>query len=117
MNIGPRPPPRRASVGGIVLNAIAIAAAVAAAPYLLVPLLKLGFVGLLAAAPVALALYAVGFVVIDLGPIAGVITSSIGVARWLGYVTGPLSLVSLGALLAVVAALKTQIDLDMPGTG
>jgi hypothetical protein len=109
-----RPQTPRAT-GGVVLNAIAIVAALLAAPYLLVPLLKLGFVGLVTAAPVALVVYLVGFLVIDVGPVVGIALSIAGKARPLGYVTGAASLVSLVALIGAVAALKTRMDLDGDG--
>jgi len=108
-------PKRTPSTGGIILNAVAILAALIAAPYLIVPLLKLGFVGLMTAAPVAFVLYLFGFLAIDVGPLVGLALSIMGRARVLGYVTGALSLVSLVVLVGGVAALKTRLDLDGDG--
>jgi hypothetical protein len=103
------------ATGGIIVNAVAVVAALLAAPYLLVPLLKLGFVGLVAAAPVAVVLYLVGFLVIDVGPVVGLALSIAGKARSFAYVTGALSLVSLVVLVGAVAAAKTRLDLDGDG--
>lgn len=46
--------PRRAYRAGVVANAVAIAVAIVAFPFLVIPTLKLGFVGLLAGGPLAL---------------------------------------------------------------
>jgi len=108
---------RRVNVAGIVVNGVAAGAAVIAFPYLAVPLLKLGFVGLLAAAPVTLVVMLVSFVVIDLGPLIGVAVSLLAPdrTRVLAWITGIASLVSLIFLVAFVAFVKTQIDLDNDG--
>ncbi len=100
---------------GIVLNALAVVAAVAAFPYLFMPLIELGFVGLVMAAPVAVVVYAIGFVLVDVGPLVGFALALAGKARAFTIVTGALSLVSLLGLVAFVALAKTQIDLDHDG--
>lgn len=115
MHPAPPQPKRTVSTGGVIVNAVAVLAALIAAPYLLVPLMKLGFVGLMTAAPIAFVVYLVGFLVIDVGPLVGLVLSIAGRARVLGYVTGALSLVSLLALVGGVAVLKTRLDLDGDG--
>jgi hypothetical protein len=104
---------RTPSVGGVIINVVAIVAAIAAFPYLIVPLLELGFVGLVGGAPLLFVGYLIGFVVIDIGPIVGLITSAVGVARWLGWVTGALSLLFLTVMIIAVAALKTELNLGL----
>lgn len=105
---------RRAYVAGIVVNAVAMLAALAAFPYLALPLLELGFVGLVAA-PATLLLFIVAFVVIDIGPLVGLVTAFFGRGRVFTWVTGLLSLVSLVGLVVSVALIKTRIDLDNDG--
>ncbi len=106
---------RRGSTVGIVLNAVAILAALLAFPYLVWPLLELGFVGLVGVGPVALAAFLVGIVVIDIAPLVGLVTAILGRARWLGFATGSISIVSLVAVVSAVAFLDTKIDFFRTG--
>lgn len=106
---------RTANVGGVVANAVAIVAAILAFPLLVIPLMKLGLVGLLMGGPLAVVVYAVAFVAIDLGPLVGLAVGISGRARPLPWVTAALSLISLVALLIGVQIARGHVDLDNDG--
>ena len=107
--------PRAKNTGGIIANAVALAATVLAFPFLLLPTLKLGIVGLLVGGPIALILYVVAFLVINVGPVVGLVVSGTGRARALPWVTAALSLASLLAMVAGVQVARAHIDLDHDG--
>lgn len=99
----------------MIANAVAALAALLAFPFLVVPLVKLGFVGLMLGGPLALLAYAVAFVVIDVGPIVGLVVAVMGRARALSWVTAGLSLGSLVLLVVAVQVARSHVDLDHDG--
>ncbi len=91
---------RKPFIAGIVANALALLAAILSFPFLLLPLLKLAFLGLVVNAPIGFLLFSIGVVLIDVGPLVGMAVSVVGRVRALGIATAVVSLVSLGALIA-----------------
>lgn len=66
-------------VPGLVFNGLALALAVCSMPALALPTMKLAFAGAVMALPVALLVAVIGFLVVLVGPVVGLVQAARGV--------------------------------------
>ena len=92
-------------VPGLVLNLIATLAGLCLLPALLLPMLKLAFLGLVMNPIMAALGYVIAGVLISLGPLVGIVLSRKGTHRGVTLATGLVSLISLFGFLLGLSAL------------
>lgn len=92
-------------VPGLVLNVIATLTGLCLLPALLLPMLKLAFLGLVMNPILAGLGYAIAGLLITVGPLVGIVLSLRGTRRGFTIATGLVSLISLGGFLLGLSAL------------